>query len=48
MDQNECICGNKSFPEKWAKPTCGGSTGGKNYSRRKKRRNYIELFQILS
>jgi len=27
MDQNECICGNKSFPEKWAKPTCGGSTG---------------------
>ena len=25
MDQKECKCMNKDFPEKWAKPTCEGN-----------------------
>ena len=33
MDQSECICSDKNFPEKWAKPTCGGTShGGGNVS----------------
>ena len=32
MDQSKCNC-RDSFPEKWAKPTCGGkSHGGGNVS----------------
>ena len=37
MDQSECICQDRNFPEKWAKPTCKGiwnliSTACKNHS----------------
>ena len=33
MDQSKCSCSDKSFPEKWAKPTCGGTShGGGNIS----------------
>ena len=49
MDQSECICGNEKFPEKWAKPTCGGSTTttpGKNHSRRKTKKIHSDYYLV--